>query len=211
MKSPVLRPFPGTSRCPHVVLSPSVTRTRSSPFCFQVLYSSLPSIGGGSELLSPWKNILGTVLPTSIWTHPPRTSVSQVACVFCRINRSLFLQVVLTGGALGNAGTADPAGPSSFMEPLTPDGLHWERARSSQSWEKAGGASEKKPLYKRRWFIISQVIACFVGIGLLFVLLFPVIKAIAQHIVNVSKLNVDRVVISEPTNTSYVSFPRSSC
>ena len=120
----------------------------------------------------------------------------------------------MTGGALGNAtdfGTADPAGLSSFMEPLTPDGVYWEQAGNSQSSEKAGDASEKKPFYKRRWFIISQVIACFVGIGLLFVLLFPVIKAIAQHIVNVSKLNVDRVMISEPTNTSYVSFPRSSC
>jgi hypothetical protein len=120
----------------------------------------------------------------------------------------------LTDSALGNAanfGTTDPAGLSSFMERLTPDGVHWEQAGSSQSSEKAGGVSEKKPFYKRRWFIISQVTACFVGIGLLFVLLFPVIKAIAQHIVNVSKLNVDRVMISEPTNTSYVSFSRSSC
>jgi len=165
--------------------------------------------------LSPWKIIFRTVVPTSIWTHPPRISVSEVKCVYCRLNPSLFLQVVLTGGALGNAadlGTADPAGPISFMELLTPDGVHWEQAPgSSQSSEKAGGASEKKPFYKRRWFIISQVIACFVGIGLLFVLLFPVIKAIAQHIVDVSKLNVDRVMISEPTNTSYDSFPRSSC
>jgi hypothetical protein len=121
---------------------------------------------------------------------------------------------VLTGGAPGNTadfGAADLAGPNSFMESLTPDGVYWEQARSSQSSEKAGAASEKKTFYKRRWFIISQVIVCFVGIGLLFVLLFPVIKAIAQHIVNVSKLNVDRVVISEPTNTSYVSFPRGSC
>jgi len=121
---------------------------------------------------------------------------------------------VLTGSALGNAanfGTADPAGLTSFMERLTPEDVHGDQAGSSQPSKKPGGASEKEPFYKRRGFIISQVIACFVGIGLLFVLLFPVIKAIAQHIVNVSKLNVDRVMISEPTNTSYVSFPRSSC
>ena len=127
---------------------------------------------------------------------------------------NLFLQLVFTGGVLGNAAdldTANPAGLNSFMESPTPDGVHWEQARNLQSSEKAGGTSEEKPFYKRRWFIISQVIAFFVGIGLLFVLLFPVIKAIAQHIVNVSKLNVDRVMISEPTNTSYVSFPRSSC
>jgi hypothetical protein len=164
--------------------------------------------------LTPWKNILGTVVPTSIWTHPPRISVSEVTCAFCRIDPSLFLQLVMTGGALDIAadfGTADTAGPNSFMEPLTPDGVHWQQRGNPQSSEKAGDASGKKLFYKRRWFIISQVIACFVGIGLLFVLLFPVIKAIAQHIVNVSKLNVDRVMISEPTNTSYVSFPRSSC
>jgi hypothetical protein len=164
--------------------------------------------------LSPWKNILGTALPTSILTRPPRTSVSEVMRVFFRIDPSLFLHTVLTGGALGNAAdirTADPGGLNSFMERLTPDDVHWQHAGSSQSSKKTGGAFEKTPFYKRRWFIISQVIACFVGIGLLFVLLFPVIKAIAQHIVNVSELNVDRVVISEPTNTSYVSFPPSFC
>lgn len=212
-------------RCPYAVLSPSVTRVysnraRSPPFGFQLLYSSLPSIGGDSEPLGIWENIFGTVVPTSIWTHPLRTSASEVTCVLCRIYPSLFLQVVLTGGALGNAadfGTADPAGLPSFMERLTPDvpgGVHEEQAGNARSPEKAlagdPSASETKPFYKRRRFIISQVIACFVGIGLLFVLLFPVIKAIAQHIVNVSKLNIDRVMILEPTNTSYVLSPRSS-
>jgi len=112
---------------------------------------------------------------------------------------------VLTGGALGNASdfdTADPAAPKSFMA-LTPVNVHGE---SSQSLEKA---SKKTPFYKRRWFLISQVIACLVGIGLLFVLLFPVVKAIAQRIVDDSNLNVDRVTISEPTNTSYVPFPEA--
>lgn len=121
---------------------------------------------------------------------------------------------MLTDCALGHVAdfvTADPAGLDSFMERLTPDGVYGEQAGGSQSSEKAGSASEGKPFYKRRWFVISQVISCIIGIGLLFVLLFPVIKAIAQHIVNVSELNVDRVMISEPTNTSYVLSPRSSC
>ena len=76
--------------------------------------------------------------------------------------------------------------------------------------KKAGDASKKIPFYKRRWFLISQAAACLVGIGLLFVLLYPVVKAIAQHIVDSSSLNVDRVVITRPTNTSYVPFPQSS-
>lgn len=71
---------------------------------------------------------------------------------------------------------------------------------------KAGRESKRIPLYKRRWFLVSQAISCLVGIGLIFVLAYPVVKAIAQHIVNVSRLNVDRVVIAEPTNTSYVLF-----
>src|SRR6266404_8249385 len=120
---------------------------------------------------------------------------------------------MLTGVALGDAadfGTAELAGLNSFMAPPTPVGVPGKHAGSSQYSEKAGGASKPKPCYKRPWVLISQVIACLVGIGLLFVLLFPVVKAIAQHIVDVSKLNVDRVVISQPTNTSYVPFPRSS-
>ncbi len=193
----------------YIVLSPSVTRLQPRSIVSLWLSSfytlPLPSLGGDGEFLSPWKNILGTVLPTSIWTHPPQTSVSKVTCVFCWIDFSLFLQVVLTGGALGNASdfdTADPAAPKSFMA-LTPVNVHGE---SSQSLEKA---SKKTPFYKRRWFLIFQVIACLVGIGLLFVLLFPVVKAIAQRIVDDSNLNVDRVTISEPTNTSYVPFPEA--
>ncbi|KAI0063538.1 hypothetical protein BV25DRAFT_1915044 [Artomyces pyxidatus] len=69
----------------------------------------------------------------------------------------------------------------------------------------AGGAvvAHKVPFYKKRWFIISQVIAVLIGIALLFVILFPVVGAIAQHVVNVSVLNVDTVAIVQPSNTSF--------
>lgn len=68
----------------------------------------------------------------------------------------------------------------------------------------AGGAvvAHKVPFYKKRWFIISQVIAVLIGIALLFVILFPVVGAIAQHVVDVSVLNVDTVAIVQPSNTS---------
>ncbi|KAI0773181.1 hypothetical protein BD413DRAFT_603560 [Trametes elegans] len=61
----------------------------------------------------------------------------------------------------------------------------------------------KPPLYKRRWFIIANVVGACLGIAILFILLYPVVHAIAQHIVNVSVLNVDRVAIMNPTNTSF--------
>ncbi|KAI9459106.1 hypothetical protein F5148DRAFT_1219463, partial [Russula earlei] len=67
----------------------------------------------------------------------------------------------------------------------------------------AGSASKETPIYRRRSFLISLTIISLTGIGLLFVLLYPVVKAVAQHVMNTSTLNVDRVVISGPTNTSF--------
>ena len=60
----------------------------------------------------------------------------------------------------------------------------------------------KKPLWKRRWFIITQIVVALLGIAILFILLYPVIRAIAQHIINVSVLNVDDAQILNPANTS---------
>ncbi|KAI0340460.1 hypothetical protein BDW22DRAFT_1360443 [Trametopsis cervina] len=57
--------------------------------------------------------------------------------------------------------------------------------------------------YKSRNFLICQGIIALLGIALLFILLFVVVKAIAQHVVNVSVLNVDAAQIIDPTNTSF--------
>ena len=57
--------------------------------------------------------------------------------------------------------------------------------------------------YKRPKFLICQGITAALGIALLFILLFPVVKAIAQHVVNVSVLNIDTAQIINPTNTSF--------
>ncbi|EPQ57376.1 hypothetical protein GLOTRDRAFT_120580 [Gloeophyllum trabeum ATCC 11539] len=64
-------------------------------------------------------------------------------------------------------------------------------------------AQPKPPLYKRRWFIITNIVLSLLGIALLFILLFPVVAAIAQHVVNVSVLNIDKAAIQEPQNTSF--------
>ncbi len=68
----------------------------------------------------------------------------------------------------------------------------------------AGVAPTQTPFYRKRSFLISQAIGSLVGIGLFFVLLYPVVRAIAQHVVDASTLNIDRVGITQPSNTSWV-------
>ncbi|KAH9002155.1 hypothetical protein EDB86DRAFT_3074513 [Lactarius hatsudake] len=67
----------------------------------------------------------------------------------------------------------------------------------------ADGTSTQTPFYRKRLFLVSQAIGALVGIGLFFVLLYPVVGAIAQHVVDASTLNVDRVEIAQPSNTSF--------
>ncbi|KAK7690332.1 hypothetical protein QCA50_006989 [Cerrena zonata] len=64
-------------------------------------------------------------------------------------------------------------------------------------------AQPKPPFYKRKAFIISQAIIIPLGIVLLFVLLFPVVTAIAQLVLNRSQLGVDFATISAPSNNSF--------
>ncbi|THV03542.1 hypothetical protein K435DRAFT_962414 [Dendrothele bispora CBS 962.96] len=59
------------------------------------------------------------------------------------------------------------------------------------------------PFYKKRWFIISQIIIIPVGIALLFILLFPVVTAIAQLVIKRSQLGVDVATITSPQNDSF--------
>ncbi|KAJ7251753.1 hypothetical protein B0H12DRAFT_1234031 [Mycena haematopus] len=62
----------------------------------------------------------------------------------------------------------------------------------------------KTPFYKKRGFIISQLIIIPLGIILLFILLFPVVRAIAQDIVNKSTLDIQVAAITAPTNDSFL-------
>jgi hypothetical protein len=68
----------------------------------------------------------------------------------------------------------------------------------------ATAQAEKLPFYKRRWFIISSFIGVFFGIPLLFIILFPVLKVIAQSIVDKAALNIQTSAIQVPQNTTYV-------
>lgn len=64
-------------------------------------------------------------------------------------------------------------------------------------------APPPQPFYKKRWFIISQIIIIPLSIAFLFILLFPVLRAIAQLVVNKSTLDVQVATISHPQNSSF--------
>jgi len=58
------------------------------------------------------------------------------------------------------------------------------------------------PFYKRRWVIITSIVVILLVIVLLFIILFPVIRAIVQLVVKRTQIEIDRAVISNPTNES---------
>ncbi len=68
----------------------------------------------------------------------------------------------------------------------------------------AAATIPKQPFYKRRWFIISQIILIPLSIALLFILLFPVVRAIIALVIKRTNLDIQAVVITQPVNGSYV-------
>ncbi|KAF8160985.1 hypothetical protein B0H34DRAFT_699004 [Crassisporium funariophilum] len=60
-----------------------------------------------------------------------------------------------------------------------------------------------QPFYKKRWFIISQIIIIPLGIALLFIILFPVIRAIVELVVKRTNLHIDDATITQPVNGSF--------
>ncbi|KAF9264250.1 hypothetical protein L218DRAFT_258531 [Marasmius fiardii PR-910] len=121
----------------------------------------------------------------------------------------------------GLAGSAPAPAGSRFSEPqddgiirTTAAGVQpgSEAARDPFADPNAPGSDQDRPpqatqptvpFYKRRWFIWCQIICIPLGIALLFILLFPVVKAIVQLVVNKSQLGVSQAQISSPQNGSF--------
>ncbi|KAG8787307.1 hypothetical protein FRB91_009037 [Serendipita sp. 411] len=59
------------------------------------------------------------------------------------------------------------------------------------------------PFYKRRGFIICQIVTAIIGIIMIFVMLWPIVHAIAQHVLNVSHMNIETSMIESPQNGSF--------
>ncbi|KAH7926942.1 hypothetical protein BV22DRAFT_1007914 [Leucogyrophana mollusca] len=126
---------------------------------------------------------------------------------------------------------ADPAGvsqeaignPDPFAEPADPfarttaagvpvggavvDGADAAELHQGSEGDAAAAtppaAAPRPPLYKRRWFIVTSIIGALVGIALLFIILYPVVRAIVQLVVNRSQLDIQTAAITSPANDSF--------
>lgn len=58
------------------------------------------------------------------------------------------------------------------------------------------------PFYKRKWFIIAQIVLAPIGFAMIFILLWPVVRAVVQLIVNKATLDIQVATISGSTNDS---------
>ncbi|KAG6891740.1 hypothetical protein C0992_006160 [Termitomyces sp. T32_za158] len=132
--------------------------------------------------------------------------------------RSSGIQEIATGStqSLGSAASlrghaAIPAG-SRFAE-----GTGVAQTTTADAVPPASGTGTKegpdqtpkpptKPFYRRRWFIISSLILIPLGIALLFIILFPVVRAIIQLVIKRTQLEIDAAVISHPQNDT-IEFP----
>ncbi|OBZ73242.1 hypothetical protein A0H81_06855 [Grifola frondosa] len=96
------------------------------------------------------------------------------------------------------------SGPPVVVEGSPATALAAPDANAGSRTDAAPSAvAAKVPLHKRRWFIITSVVGALLGIAFLFILLYPIVHAIAQHIVDVSVLNLDQAAILHTTNTSF--------
>ncbi|KAJ7497141.1 hypothetical protein FB451DRAFT_1457944 [Mycena latifolia] len=111
----------------------------------------------------------------------------------------------------GLAGHAAPqAGASRFTEVATTTGAGVPVGGSGpgatageQQTAPAPAQPARPPWYRRRAFIISQLIIIPLGIALIFILLWPVVRAIAQLVVNRSTLDIQVAAITAPANGSF--------
>jgi hypothetical protein len=74
---------------------------------------------------------------------------------------------------------------------------------SEKAHENREQQKEQKPWYKRRNFIISQIVMGIIGIIMIFVLLWPVVHAIAQHVLDVSHMIIESSIIESPSNDTF--------
>ncbi|KAF8070285.1 hypothetical protein FPV67DRAFT_1755106 [Lyophyllum atratum] len=95
-----------------------------------------------------------------------------------------------TGAGVVPAGGAGAATASE-------DVPHWDQSQPPPV------AAPVVPFYKKRWFIISQIILIPLAIALLFIVLFPVVRAIVQLVVKRSQLDIELATISQSQNTSF--------
>ncbi|KAJ7188457.1 hypothetical protein C8R46DRAFT_1054741 [Mycena filopes] len=115
--------------------------------------------------------------------------------------QSLGSDAGLRGNAPAPAGSRFSEGPATTGAgvPLGGTGVGATAGAGAQP----AAQQPQQPFYKKRWFIISQLIIIPLGIALLFILLFPVVRAIVQLVVNRSTLDIQVAAITAPSNNSF--------
>lgn len=115
----------------------------------------------------------------------------------------MFIRVVIVCRSLNiiKDNAANPAGYGAPAAVSSPAPAGWD------AWSPQGGAAAvpvapKQPFYKKRKFIISQIILIPLTIALLFIILFPVVRAIAALVIKRSNLDIQSVIITQPVNGS---------
>lgn len=103
-------------------------------------------------------------------------------------------------------GLVQPYAQAQAYPSAIPQASHGQAGQGANAQAASTAQAEEPPFYKRRWFIISSLVGVFLGIPLLFIILFPVLKVIAQGIVNKAALNIQTAAIQVPQNATYVSL-----
>jgi len=131
--------------------------------------------------------------------------------VDCVLDWSAFIYIFLSSPLTSYDHAANAAGPgaSRFSEVHgTTTGEEDEVTQGAAATAVAGAAAAgqpqayKPPYYLRPWFIVTSLVVGALGLALLFIILYPVVKAIAQLVVDRSVLNIDVAMITTPQNNS---------
>ncbi|KAJ7716738.1 hypothetical protein DFH07DRAFT_349612 [Mycena maculata] len=138
-------------------------------------------------------------------TRPARRSSGIYAAAYANSAQSLASDAGLRGNAPAPAGSRFDEGDivRTTGAGVATGGTGAGATAGGGGQAAAPAQQPKQPFYKKRWFIISQLIIIPLGIALLFILLFPVVRAIVQLVVNRSTLSVQVAAITSPTNNSF--------
>jgi len=105
------------------------------------------------------------------------------------------------GHAVAPAGvtTTTPAGVPTGVDAAKPTSAMDDRADSEPV---PPPTRARVPFYKRKWFIITQIVLAPIGFAMIFILLWPVVRAVIQLVVNRSTLDIQVATVSGATNNS---------
>ncbi|KAF7321550.1 hypothetical protein MKEN_00676000 [Mycena kentingensis (nom. inval.)] len=133
-----------------------------------------------------------------------RRSSEAYQAPFAASQASIASNTGLRGQAAAPAGSRFAEGPTRSTDAGVVAGTGTGASAARLADPNAPPQQPQQPLYKRRWFIICQLITIPIGIALIFILLWPVVHAIAQSVVNKSTLDIQVAAITEPQNNTFM-------